>query len=99
MNMRQFEHFVAVAEEQNFTRAARRVCIAQSALSTSIRGLEAQFGCALLHRSPRHAGAGNAQPNRNCRGRVYDPKAKHRSRRDPIWKCTAAPGFSRCCIF
>jgi DNA-binding transcriptional LysR family regulator len=54
MNLRQLEHFVAVAEERNFTRAARRVCIAQSALSTSIRGLEEQLGGALLHRSPRH---------------------------------------------
>ena len=36
MELRQLEHFVAVADELNFTRAAARIHVVQSALSTSI---------------------------------------------------------------
>ncbi|HWE73980.1 MAG TPA: LysR family transcriptional regulator [Stellaceae bacterium] len=55
MELRQLDHFVAVAEEQNFTRAARRVHIVQSALSTSIRALEEELGTRLFRRGARHA--------------------------------------------
>jgi DNA-binding transcriptional LysR family regulator len=37
MELRQLKHFVAVAEDGHFTRAANRCHISQSALSTSIR--------------------------------------------------------------
>ena len=45
--------FATVAEERNFTRAAARLGISQSALSHSIRGLEARLGLQLLARTTR----------------------------------------------
>lgn len=53
MDLRQLEHFVAVADEHNFTRAAQRVHIVQSALSTSIRSLEQELGTPLFRRNAR----------------------------------------------
>lgn len=53
MEIRQLQHFVAAAEEGHFTRAARRMNIVQSALSTSIRSLEEEIGARLFQRSTR----------------------------------------------
>lgn len=53
MELRQLHHFVALAEERQFTRAARRVNIVQSALSTSIRALERELDAPLFVRSTR----------------------------------------------
>src|SRR5919112_5883357 len=54
--------FVAVGQERSFTRAAAKLGISQSALSHTIRGLEARLGVRLLTRttrsvSPTEAGA------------------------------------------
>src|SRR5438270_11144087 len=45
--------FVAIAEERSFTRAATRLGVSQSALSQTIRGLEARLGIRLLNRTTR----------------------------------------------
>src|SRR5580692_6796183 len=45
--------FLAVAREQSFTRAAAQLGVSQSALSQTLRGLEARLGLRLLIRSTR----------------------------------------------
>jgi DNA-binding transcriptional LysR family regulator len=55
MELRQLEYLVAVAEEANFTRAARRVHITQSGVSAQIRQLEHDLGATLIDRSGRTA--------------------------------------------
>jgi DNA-binding transcriptional LysR family regulator len=45
--------FLAVARERNFTRAAARLGVSQSALSQTVRGLEARLGLRLLTRTTR----------------------------------------------
>ncbi|WP_329319447.1 MULTISPECIES: LysR family transcriptional regulator [unclassified Streptomyces] len=53
MELRQLEYFVAVAEEANFTRAAARLHVVQSAVSSGIKNLERELRSPLLERTPK----------------------------------------------
>ncbi len=69
MELRQLRHFLAVAEEQHFTRAAQRLNIVQSALSSSVRTLEQELGAKLFIRTTR-------QVRLTAAGRVFADKAR-----------------------
>ena len=63
MEFRQLSHFVAVAEDGSFTRAARRLSYVQSALSVSVQALERELSVRLFDRTTHRVtltGAGEA---------------------------------------
>src|SRR6266542_3688056 len=53
MDVRQLEYFIAVAEELNFTLAAARCHVVQSALSYQVARLEREHGLPLFERTSR----------------------------------------------
>ena len=53
ITLKQLESFLAVAEEKNFLRAAKRLRRSQSAISSQIQMLERQLGVPLFHRTTR----------------------------------------------
>lgn len=53
-NYNDLQAFLAVARERSFTRAAAQLGVSQSALSHTIRGLEARLGLRLLTRTTRN---------------------------------------------
>jgi DNA-binding transcriptional LysR family regulator len=69
VELRQLTHFVTVAEEGSFTRAAARLGYVQSALSVSIQSLERELEVRLLDRSTHRVGLSDA-------GRVLLPYAR-----------------------
>ena len=69
MDLRRINAFVVVAEEGNFSKAARRLNLSQPPLSRMIRQLEVELGVALFSRS--HRGA-----ELTAHGRLLFEKAK-----------------------
>lgn len=69
MELRRLEHFVAVADEQNFTRAAERLHIVQSGVSASVRALERELGVSLFDRTTQRV-------ELTAEGRVLLPDAR-----------------------
>ncbi|WP_343232221.1 LysR family transcriptional regulator [Mycolicibacterium sp. CBMA 361] len=52
-DLRRLQHFLAVADEGGFTRAADQLHLSQQALSSSIRQLEKELGATLFERDGR----------------------------------------------
>lgn len=69
IEIRQLRYFIAVAEELHFGRAAKRLRIAQPALSRQIAGLEADFGGLLFDRT-------HAQIRLTAAGAMLLPRAR-----------------------
>ena len=53
MRLEALKNVITVVECGTITEAARKICIAQPALSNQIRGLEEELGVQLFHRTPR----------------------------------------------
>lgn len=69
MNFHKLKYFIAVAEEQNITKAAKKLFISQPSLSQCIQGIEADMGVKLFSR-------GKSNLTLTRAGRIYYQWAK-----------------------
>ncbi|MEJ2642704.1 MAG: LysR family transcriptional regulator [Desulfosarcinaceae bacterium] len=53
LELKHLRMILALAETENMTRAARRLCISQSALSQQLKDIEAKLAVAFFYRTPR----------------------------------------------
>src|SRR5580658_10102851 len=53
MELRHLKYFITIGEEQHYGRAARRLRVAQPALSRQVQDLEKEIGFELFERLPR----------------------------------------------
>lgn len=60
IDLKRLQHLLLLAEELNFSRAAERACLSQTAFSRSIQALEAEFGLRLFDRGTRSVQATTA---------------------------------------
>ena len=74
MSLRQLRYFVSTAELGQITKAALTLNISQSAITTSIKELEAEVGVALFERLPQ--GVGLTSAGRQFLSHAYDILAK-----------------------
>ena len=51
MDLHALKNFLVIAEEENITRAAERLCISQPPLSRQLKNLENDLGVKLFERS------------------------------------------------
>ena len=70
MNTKQIEYFLAVAEELNFTRAAEKLYISQTAVTQQIQALEDLIGVKLLTRTKKKVELTPA-------GRIFQVEGRH----------------------
>src|SRR5512144_2284958 len=83
--------FLAVARERSFTRAAAKLGASQSALSHTIRGLEARLGLRLLTRSSSGCSPIGIRP---FRATTSTTRAAGNPRQpSPCWSKRCATGF------
>jgi DNA-binding transcriptional LysR family regulator len=68
ITLRQLQYFIAIVEEQSFSRAAERMHVTQPGLSHQFQTLEKLFGVRLLERIPR-------RPRLTAAGRAVLPHA------------------------